>query len=68
MSEEKQTIEDILIEALTNPKSGEADGQKFGQHSIADVIKGLNYYASVKNSKSKRSGLRFHKMHHGGAE
>lgn len=68
MSEENRKIEEILIEALTNPKSGEADGQKFEQHSIADIIKGLNYYASVKNNKSKRSGLRFHKMHHGGAE
>ena len=68
MSEEKQTIEDILIEALTGPKKGEVDGQIFENFTPSEIIKGLNYLASSKISKSKRSGLRFHKMHHGGAE
>lgn len=68
MSEVTEKIEEILVEALSNPKSGEVDGQKFEQHSIADIIQGLNYYASSKSSKSKKLGIRFAKMHHGGAE
>lgn len=68
LSEEKKKIEDILLENLTKPKSAEVDGQKFEQHSLKDQMEAMKFYESTKASRSRKCGLRFFKMKHGGAE
>jgi hypothetical protein len=65
LSEEKKKTEDILLENLTKPKVAEVDGQRFEQHSLQDQMEAIRFYESAKASRSRKTGLRFHKMRHG---
>lgn len=68
MSKENKKTEDILLENLTKPKVAEVDGQKFEQHSLREQMEAIRFYKSAKASRSRKCGLKFFKMKHGGAE
>ena len=51
---------------LLSPKKVEVDGQVVENHSAADLIKLLNYYASKDALKGKRLAIRITKMAAGG--
>ena len=64
---ENKTIEEVLIENASAPKSAEVDGQKVEQHSLKELIEADRYVTSKKATKSRTSGLKFNKLSHSGA-
>ena len=52
---------------LLSPKEVEVDGQRVENHSAADLIKLLNYYASKEALKGRRLPIRITRMASGGA-
>ena len=51
---------------LLSPKKVEVDGQVVENHSAADLIKRLNYYASKDALKGRKLPIRITKMAAGG--
>ena len=60
-------MEEIAKNLLLSPKKVEVDGQVVENHSAADTIKLLNYYASRDALKKRRLPIRIDKMAAGGA-
>lgn len=63
---DQSKIEEIMENLLLSPKKVEVDGQVVENHSAADLIKLLNYYASKDALKAKRLPIRITKMVAGG--
>ena len=63
---EQSEMEEIAKNLLLSPKKVEVDGQVVENHSAADLIKLLNYYASKDALKGKRLPIRITKMAAGG--
>ena len=63
---DQSKIEEIMENLLLSPKKVEVDGQVVENHSAADLIKLLNYYASKDALKRKRLPIRITKMAAGG--
>ena len=63
---DQSRIEEIMANLLLSPKKVEVDGQVVENHSAADVIKLLNYYASKEALKGRRLPIRIAKMAAGG--
>ncbi|MBQ3807124.1 MAG: hypothetical protein II840_04130 [Kiritimatiellae bacterium] len=63
---DQSKIEEIMENLLLSPKKVEVDGQVVENHSAADLIKLLNYYASKDALKGKRLPIRITKMAAGG--
>ena len=63
---DQSKIEEIMENLLLSPKKVEVDGQVVENHSAADLIKLLNYYASKDALKDKRLPIRITKMAAGG--
>ena len=59
-------MEEIAKNLLLSPKKVEVDGQVVENHSAADAIKLLNYYASRDALKGRRLPIRITKMASGG--
>ena len=59
-------IEEIMENLLLSPKKVEVDGQVVENHSAADLIKLLNYYASKDALKGRKLPIRITKMAAGG--
>ena len=64
---EQSEMEEIAKNLLLSPKKVEVDGQVVENHSAADAIKLLNYYASRDALKKRRLPIRIDKMAAGGA-
>ena len=64
---ENKTLEEVLIENASAPKSAEVDGQKVEQHSLKELIEADRYVTSKKAIKSRNSGLKISKLSHSGA-
>ena len=64
---DQSKIEEIAENLLLSPKKVEVDGQVVENHSAADAIKLLNYYASRDVMKKRRLPIRIDKMAAGGA-
>ncbi len=64
---DKSKIEELMENLLLSPKEVEVDGQRVENHSAADLIKLLNYYASKEALKGRRLPIRITKMAAGGA-
>ena len=64
---ERSEMEEIAKNLLLSPKKVEVDGQVVENHSAADAIKLLNYYASRDALKGRRLPIRITKMASGGA-
>ena len=64
---EQSEMEEIAKNLLLSPKKVEVDGQVVENHSAADAIKLLNYYASRDALKKRRLPIRITKMASGGA-
>ena len=64
---EQSEIEEIAKNLLLSPRKVEVDGQVVENHSAADAIKLLNYYASRDALKKRRLPIRIDKMAAGGA-
>ena len=60
-------MEEIAKNLLLSPRKVEVDGQVVENHSAADAIKLLNYYASRDALKKRRLPIRIDKMAAGGA-
>jgi hypothetical protein len=63
---DQSKIEEIMENLLLSPKKVEVDGQVVENHSVADLIKLLNYYASKDALKGMRLPIRITKMASGG--
>ena len=63
---DQSKIEEIMENLLLSPKKVEVDGQVVENHSAADLIKLLNYYASTDALKGKRLPIRITKRAAGG--
>ena len=63
---EQSEMEEIAKNLLLSPKKVEVDGQVVENHSAADLIKLLNYYASKEALKGRRLPIRITKMAAGG--
>ena len=63
---DQSKIEEIAENLLLSPKKVEVDGQVVENHSAADAIKLLNYYASRDALKKRRLPIRIDKMAAGG--
>ena len=63
---DKSKIEELMENLLLSPKEVEVDGQRVENHSAADLIKLLNYYASKEALKGRRLPIRITKMAAGG--
>ena len=63
---DQSKIEEIAENLLLSPKKVEVDGQVVENHSAADLIKLLNYYASKDALKGRRLPIRITKMASGG--
>ena len=63
---DQSKIEEIMENLLLSPKKVEVDGQVVENHSAADLIKLLNYYASKDALKGMRLPIRITKMASGG--
>ena len=63
---ERSEMEEIAKNLLLSPKKVEVDGQVVENHSAADAIKLLNYYASRDALKGRRLPIRITKMASGG--
>ena len=63
---DQSRIEEIMENLLLSPKKVEVDGQVVENHSAADLIRLLNYYASKDALKGKRLPIRITKMAAGG--
>ena len=59
-------MEEIAKNLLLSPKKVEVDGQVVENHSAADLIKLLNYYASKDALKGRKLPIRITKMAAGG--
>ena len=59
-------MEEIAKTLLLSPKKVEVDGQVVENHSAADAIKLLNYYASRDALKGRKLPIRITKMASGG--
>ena len=59
-------MEEIAKNLLLSPKKVEVDGQVVENHSAADAIKLLNYYASRDALKGRKLPIRITKMASGG--
>ena len=59
-------MEEIAKNLLLSPKKVEVDGQVVENHSAADAIKLLNYYASRDALKGRKLPIRIAKMATGG--
>jgi hypothetical protein len=64
---ENKTLEEVLIENASAPKSAEVDSQKVEQHSLKELIEADRYVTSKKAMKSRNSGLKISKLSHSGA-
>ena len=64
---DEKEMEEIAKNLLLSPKKVEVDGQVVENHSAADVIKLLNYYASKDALKKRHLPIRIDKMAAGGA-
>ena len=64
---DQSKIEEIAENLLLSPRKVEVDGQVVENHSAADAIKLLNYYASRDALKGRRLPIRITKMASGGA-
>jgi hypothetical protein len=64
---ENKTLEEVLIENASAPKSAEVDGQKVEQHSLKELIEADRYVTVKKAMKSRNSGLKISKLSHSGA-
>ena len=63
---DQSKIEEIMENLILSPKKVEVDGQVVENHSAADLIKLLNYYASKDALKGRRLPIRITKMASGG--
>ena len=63
---DQSRIEEIMENLILSPKKVEVDGQVVENHSAADLIKLLNYYASKDALKGRRLPIRITKMASGG--
>ena len=63
---DQSKIEEIMENLILSPKKVEVDGQVVENHSAADLIKLLNYYASKDALKGMRLPIRITKMASGG--
>ena len=63
---EQSEMEEIAKNLLLSPKKVEVDGQVVENHSAADAIKLLNYYASRDALKGRKLPIRITKMASGG--
>ena len=63
---DQSKIEEIMGNLLLSPKKVEVDGQVVENHSAADLIKLLNYYASKDALKGRKLPIRITKMAAGG--
>ena len=64
---ERSEMEELAKNLLLSPKKVEVDGQVVENHSAADAIKLLNYYASRDALKGRKLPIRITKMASGGA-
>ena len=64
---ERSEMEEIAKNLLLSPKKVEVNGQVVENHSAADAIKLLNYYASRDALKGRKLPIRITKMASGGA-
>ena len=64
---EQSEMEEIAKNLLLSQKKVEVDGQVVENHSAADAIKLLNYYASRDALKGRKLPIRITKMASGGA-
>ncbi len=63
---ESSKIEQAVERLLLSPKRVEVDGQSVENHSAADLVTLLNYYASKDTLKGRRLPIRIAKMAAGG--
>lgn len=63
-----EELDDIIRENAAGPKSAEVDGQRVEQHSLSDLIKADEHFARKRAMRSRRSGLKFTKLQHSGAQ
>lgn len=60
-------LEEMAEQMLAQPKAVEVDGQRVENHSVGDVLKVAQYFASKRAVSGKRCPLRITRMYAGGA-